>query len=59
MGYAPQFTPEMMLRETVENMIDNNLVEDCKKDPFDDELVEMLLGHEAEVKAKLEARNLS
>ena len=57
-GYAPRFTPEMMLRETVEHMIGNDLIEDCREDPFDDELVEMLLGHEAEVKAKLEARDL-
>ncbi len=57
--YAPQFTPEMMLRETVEYMIENDLVGNCGEDPFDDELVEMLLGHEAEVKAILEERNLT
>lgn len=59
LGYAPQFTPEMMLRETVEYMIENDLVGNCGEDPFDDRLVEMLLGHEAQVKAKLEERDLS
>lgn len=38
-----QFTPEMMLRETVEYKIENNLVGNCGEDPFDDELVEILI----------------
>jgi nucleoside-diphosphate-sugar epimerase len=58
MGLPPQFTPEMMLRETVEFMLENTLVKDCSEDPFDDELVEMLLRHEAEVKEKLEQKVL-
>ncbi len=59
LGYTPQFTPEMMLRETVEYMIENDLIGNCGEDPFDDGLVEILLCHETEVKGKLEERNIS
>jgi hypothetical protein len=38
-----------MLRQTVEYMLDHDLVGDCAQDPFDDRLVELLLRHEAEL----------
>jgi len=53
LGYAPRFTPEMMIRETVEYMLEHDLVRDCSEDPFDDQLVELLLRHEAELGALL------
>ena len=53
LGYAPQFSPEKMLRETVEHMLANNLVQDCAQDPFDDRLVELLSQHETELEALL------
>jgi nucleoside-diphosphate-sugar epimerase len=56
LGYAPQSTPEMMLRETVEYMVANGLVRDCSEEPFDDRLVELLLRHEAELDALLEQK---
>jgi nucleoside-diphosphate-sugar epimerase len=49
LGYEPQHTVETMLRETVEYMLDHDLVGDCAQDPFDDRLVELLLRHEAEL----------
>ena len=57
LGYAPQSTPEMMLRETVEGMLANGLVRDCSEEPFDDRLVELLLRHEAELDALLEQKS--
>ena len=56
LGYAPQFTPEMMVRETVEHMLAHGLVGDCAEDPFDDRLVELLLRHEAELGDLLQSK---
>jgi nucleoside-diphosphate-sugar epimerase len=56
LGYAPQFTPELMLRETVEHMLEHNLVRDCSEEPFDDQLVELLLKHESELDALFERK---
>jgi len=53
LGYAPQFSPEQMIRETVEYMLAHDLVRDCDQDPFDDRLVELLLRHEDELEALL------
>jgi nucleoside-diphosphate-sugar epimerase len=53
LGYAPMATPEEMIRETVEHMLAHNLVRDCVEDPFDDQLVELLLRHEKELEALL------
>jgi nucleoside-diphosphate-sugar epimerase len=53
LGYAPQATIESMIRETVEHMIDHDLVGNCAEDPFDDQLVELLLRHEQELEALL------
>lgn len=47
LGYAPLGTPELMLKETVEHMLEHGLVKDCAEQPFDDALVELLLRHEA------------
>ncbi len=49
LGHFPAFTPEAMLRETVEYMLAHDLVRDCDEDPFDDRLVELLERHEAEL----------
>ncbi len=51
LGYAPRFTPEQTIRETVEHMLAQGLVRDCAEDPFDDRLVDLLLGHENELGA--------
>ena len=56
LGYAPQATPETMLRETVEYMLANGLVRDCSEEPFDDRLVELLLRHESELDALFETK---
>ena len=56
LGYAPQHTPEDMLRETVEHMLAHDLVGDCADDPFDDRLVELLLRHEGELEALLKEK---
>jgi nucleoside-diphosphate-sugar epimerase len=56
MGYPAQFTPEMMLRETVLHMLEHNLVGDSDQEPFDDRLVELLLRHEAELDALFEQK---
>jgi len=53
LGYAPQYTPEMMLRETVEYMIAHDMVRDCDEQPFDDQLVALLRRHETELAALL------
>ncbi len=45
-GYSPRGTPELMLAETVEYMLQCGLVKDSAEHPFDDELVALLLGHE-------------
>jgi nucleoside-diphosphate-sugar epimerase len=47
LGYAPRFTPEMMIEETVNYMLAYDLVKDCAEAPFDDRLVELLLKQEA------------
>jgi nucleoside-diphosphate-sugar epimerase len=49
LGYAPLGTPEMMLAETVEYMLEQGLVKDCAEHPFDDALVDLVLRHEAEL----------
>lgn len=49
LGYAPLGTPELMLKETVEHMLEHGLVRDCAEQPFDDALVELLARHEAEL----------
>jgi len=49
LGYAPQFTPEMMIAETVAHMLSAGLVRDCNEEPFDDGLVALLRRHEAEL----------
>jgi nucleoside-diphosphate-sugar epimerase len=54
LGYAPCFTPETMIRETVEYMFVHDLIRDCAEDPFDDRLVELLLRQEAELDALFE-----
>jgi len=53
LGYAPRFTPEMMIAETVAYMLERGLVRDHAEDPFDDRLVELLLRHEAELEKLL------
>ena len=53
LGYAPQSTPEDMIRETVEHMLAHDLVGDCAEDPFDDQLVELLQRQEDELEALL------
>jgi nucleoside-diphosphate-sugar epimerase len=53
LGYAPQATVESMIRETVEHMIAHGLVRDSAEDPFDDQLVELLLHHERELETLL------
>ena len=53
LGYAPRFTPEMMIAETVAHMLSAGLVRDCSEDPFDDRLVGLLLRHEAELEELL------
>ena len=53
LGYAPRFSPEAMIRETVEYMLAHGLVGDCAQDPFDDRLVELLQRHESELEALL------
>ena len=54
--YAPQFSPEDMIRETVEHMVAHGLDRDCDEDPFDDRLVELLLRHEKELGKLLEEK---
>ena len=49
LGYAPQFSPEDMIHETVEYMVAHGLDRDCDEDPFNDRLVELLLRHEKEL----------
>lgn len=56
LGRKAQFTPERMLRETVQHMLAAGLVKNCGEDPFDDRLVEMLLGHEASLGGLLEEK---
>ncbi len=56
LGYAPRFTPEMMIAETVAHMLSAGLVRDCSEDPFDDRLVDLLLRHEAELEDLLRQR---
>jgi nucleoside-diphosphate-sugar epimerase len=56
-GYSPLGTPELMLAETVDYMLEHGLVKDCSEQPFDDALVELLLRHEAELGALLSARS--
>ncbi len=56
LGYTPQFTPEMMIRETVEHMLAHGLVRNCAQEPFDDRLVELLLRQEAELGALFEEK---
>jgi nucleoside-diphosphate-sugar epimerase len=51
LGHQPQHTVETMLRETVQYMLDRGLAGDCAQDPFDDQLVELLYRHEAELDA--------
>lgn len=53
LGYAPRFSPEMMIAETVAHMLSAGLVRDCSEEPFDDRLVELLLRHEAELEGLL------
>jgi len=53
LDYAPVATPESMIAETVEHMLAHDLVGDCAEAPFDDQLVELLLRHEAELEALL------
>ena len=53
LGRGAQCAPDRMLRETVEHMLATGLVKSCGEDPFDDRLVEMLLGHEAALGALL------
>jgi nucleoside-diphosphate-sugar epimerase len=53
LGYAPAFSPEQMIRETVEHMLAHDLVRDCAESPFDDRLVELLLRQEEELEALL------
>ncbi|MBN1811277.1 MAG: hypothetical protein JXA14_05530, partial [Anaerolineae bacterium] len=53
LGHTPAFSPEEMIRETVEYMLAHDLVRDCDEDPFDDRLVELLLRHEDELEALL------
>jgi nucleoside-diphosphate-sugar epimerase len=54
-GYAPLGTPELMLEETVQSMLDAGLVKDAAEQPFDDALVELLVRHEAELDQLLSA----
>jgi nucleoside-diphosphate-sugar epimerase len=56
LGYAPRFTVEDMIHETVEYMLAHGLDRDSAEDPFDDRLVELLLRHEQELGALLEER---
>jgi nucleoside-diphosphate-sugar epimerase len=56
LGYAPRFTPEMMIAETVAHMLSAGLVRDCSEEPFDDQLVELLLRHEAELEGLLQEK---
>jgi nucleoside-diphosphate-sugar epimerase len=49
LGYAPLGTPEVMLAETVEYMLEHGLVKDCSEHPIDDALVDVALRHEAEL----------
>lgn len=57
LGYPPAFGPEDMIRETVEHMLAHGLVKDCAEAPFDDRLVELLLGHERELEALLRTKD--
>lgn len=56
LGYSPLGTPELMLAETVEYMVQQGLVRDCTEQPFDDELVALLLRHEGELAELLVSR---
>jgi nucleoside-diphosphate-sugar epimerase len=49
LGYEPIGTPELMLAETVEFMLKNGLVKDSGEQRFDDDLIELLVRHEAEL----------
>jgi nucleoside-diphosphate-sugar epimerase len=53
LGYAPRYSPEDMIAETVEYMLAHDLVGDASADPFDDRLVKLLLRHEDELEALL------
>jgi nucleoside-diphosphate-sugar epimerase len=57
LGHAPAFTPEEMIRETVEHMLAHDLVGDSTKAPFDDLLVELLLRHEEELESLLNSKD--
>jgi nucleoside-diphosphate-sugar epimerase len=56
LGYAPRFTPEMMIAETVAHMLERGLVRDHAEEPFDDRLIELLLRHEAELERLLQQK---
>jgi nucleoside-diphosphate-sugar epimerase len=56
LGYAPLGTPEVMLAETVNFMLDSGLVRDCAEQPFDDALIALLARHEAELDALFQAK---
>lgn len=56
LGYAPRFSVDMMVRETVEYMLANDLVGDCADQPFDDRLVELLQAQEQELGALFETK---
>jgi nucleoside-diphosphate-sugar epimerase len=56
LGHTPAFTPEEMIHETVKHMLAHGLVRDCAEDPFDDQLVELLLRHEDELEALLRGK---
>lgn len=53
LGHAPAFSPEAMIRETVEHMLAHGLARDCAQEPFDDRLVALLQRHEQELEALL------
>ena len=56
LGDAPLGTPEVMLAETVNFMLDSGLVRDCAEQPFDDALIALLTRHEQELDALFHAK---
>jgi nucleoside-diphosphate-sugar epimerase len=58
LGYSPLGTPELMLAETVEYMLKCGLVRDSREQPFDDELVALLLEHERQLGELLASKGL-
>ena len=53
LDYAPRFDALDMLKETVEFMLEHDLVKDCTEEPIDDQLVDLILQHESDIEALL------